>query len=94
VEVKLMLAEVLEKTNVGDEAAIPWSKIRSIVTEALEDGMLSTRKAVKYGRYVAEDALEEAQHKVKQRPFQAMSIALAAGVLIGGLLSWIEFRGR
>jgi ElaB/YqjD/DUF883 family membrane-anchored ribosome-binding protein len=92
-EVKLMLENVLEKTRPNDEAPLPLPKIKS-VTDAVEDGVHSARRAIRYGRHAAEDAIEEAQHKVKQKPLQAMGIALAAGVLIGGFLSWIEFRRR
>lgn len=101
-----MLEEILEKPRSGDEGTGPLPKISSAVTDAVEDGVRSARRAVKYGRYAAEDALqaikhgryvaqdaiEEAQHKVKQRPFQAMGIALAAGVLAGGFLSWFRHR--
>lgn len=103
-----MLADVLEQSRVGDEAPLPLTKIRSLVTDAVEDGVHSALRAIKHGRYaaqdaiqsikhgrhVAQDAIEEAQHKVKQKPLQAMGIALAAGTLLGGFLSWIEFRRR
>jgi ElaB/YqjD/DUF883 family membrane-anchored ribosome-binding protein len=93
-EVKLMSANVLEETRPNDEAPLPLPKIKSVVTDAVEDGVHSARRAIRYGRYAAEDAIMEAQHKVKQKPLQAMGLVLAAGVLIGGFLSWIEFRRR
>jgi len=74
-----MPAEVLEKPATVEDVAREVSKIRSIVTDAVE---------------VAEDVIEEAQHAVKQRPLQAMGIAFAAGVLAGGFLAWIGFRCR
>ena len=89
-----MLANILEKTTTADEAPLPLSKIKSLVTDAVEDGVHSALKAIKYGRHAAEDAIAEAQHKVKRRPLQAMGMTLAAGVLVGGFLSWIEFRRR
>ena len=89
-----MLANVLERTSRVDETPLPLSRIKSLVTDAVEDGVHSALKAIKYGRYAAEDAIAEAQHKVKLRPLQAMGMALAAGVLVGGFLSWIEFRRR
>jgi ElaB/YqjD/DUF883 family membrane-anchored ribosome-binding protein len=92
-EVKLVLANVLEKTRPNDEAPLPLPKINAL-TDAVEDGVHSASRAIKYGRYAAEDAIMEAQHKVKQKPLRAMGIALAAGALIGGFLSWIKLRRR
>jgi predicted oxidoreductase len=66
----------------------------SLVTEAMEDGVHSVRRAIKYGRYAAEDVIGDALHKMKRKPLQAIGVALAAGVLLGGYLSWAEFRRR
>jgi ElaB/YqjD/DUF883 family membrane-anchored ribosome-binding protein len=89
-----MPADVLEKPATVEDVAREVSKIRSIVTDAVEDGVRSARQAIKHGRYAAEDVIEEAQHAVKQRPLQAMGIAFAAGVLAGAFLAWIGFRCR
>ncbi len=89
-----MPAEVLEKPATVEDARREVSKIRSIVTDAVEDGVRSARQAVKHGRYAAEDVIQEAEHRVKQRPLQAMGAALAIGVLAGGFLVWIGFRRR
>jgi ElaB/YqjD/DUF883 family membrane-anchored ribosome-binding protein len=89
-----MPADILEKPATVEDVAREVSKIRSIVTDAVEDGVRSARQAIKHGRYAAEDVIEEAQHAVKQRPLQAMGIAFAAGVLAGGFLAWIGFRRR
>ena len=89
-----MPADILEKPATVEDVAREVSKIRSIVTDAVEDGVRSARQAIKHGRHAAEDITEEAQHAVKQRPLQAMGIAFAAGVLAGGFLAWIGFRRR
>ena len=89
-----MPADVLEKPATVEDVAREVSKIKSMVTDAVEDGVRSARQAIKHGRYTAEDVIEEAQHTVKQRPLQAMGIAFAAGVLAGGFLGWIGFRRR
>jgi len=67
------------------------SKIRSIVTDAMEDNIRSANQAIRHGRHAAEDVIEEAKHMVKQKPLQAMGIVFAAGVLEGGSinLDWI-----
>jgi ElaB/YqjD/DUF883 family membrane-anchored ribosome-binding protein len=89
-----MLADVLEKPATVEDARREVSKIKSIVADAVEDGVRSARQAIKHGRNAAQDAIEEAQHTVKQRPLQALGIMFAAGVLAGGFLAWTEFRRR
>ena len=89
-----MPADVLEKPVTAEDALREVSKIRSLVKDAVEDGVRSASQAIRHGRYAAEDAIEEAKHTVKQRPLQAMGIAFAAGVLVGGFLTWIGFRRR
>ncbi len=89
-----MPADVLEKPATVEDALRELSKIRSIVTDAMEDIVQSANQAIRHGRDAAEDVIEEAKHTVKQRPLQAMGIVFAAGVLAGGLLFWIGFRRR
>jgi ElaB/YqjD/DUF883 family membrane-anchored ribosome-binding protein len=89
-----MPADVLEKTATAEDARREVSKIRSIVTDAVEDGVRSASRAIKHGHYAAEDVIDQAEHRVKQRPFQAIGIVFAAGVLVGGFLTWIGFRRR
>jgi ElaB/YqjD/DUF883 family membrane-anchored ribosome-binding protein len=89
-----MPADVLEKTATAEDARREVSKVRSIITDAVEDGVRSANRAIRHGRYAAEDAIDQAEHKVKQSPFQAMGLVFAAGMLVGGLLGWIGFRRR
>ena len=63
-----------------------------MVAEAVEDGVRTAMKAIKQGRYAAEDVIQEAKHTVKQKPFQAIGVVFAVGVLTGGLLAWIGSR--
>lgn len=89
-----MPADVLEKPATAEAAHREIPKIRSIVGDAMEDSMRSASRAIRHGRYAAEDLIDQAEHKVKQRPFQAIGIVFAAGVLVGGLVTWIGFRRR
>lgn len=89
-----MPADVLEKPATVEDVAREVSKIRSVVADAVEDGLRSARQAVKHVRRAADDTIEEAQHAVKQRPLEAVGIAFAAGFVAGGLLAWIGFRRR
>lgn len=62
------------------------------VTDRLEDGVRSARRAVRHGRDTVEDIIEDAQHAVKRNPFGAVGIAFAAGILAGGVATWLGFR--
>jgi ElaB/YqjD/DUF883 family membrane-anchored ribosome-binding protein len=75
-----------------EEALREVSRIKSMVTEAVEDGVKTAMKTIKQGRYAAEDMIGDARHTVKQRPFQAMGVVFAAGVLTGALVGWLASR--
>ena len=62
------------------------------VTDKLEDGVRSARRAVKHGRDAVEDIIEETQHAVKRNPLGAVGIAFAAGILAGGVAAWLGSR--
>jgi ElaB/YqjD/DUF883 family membrane-anchored ribosome-binding protein len=93
-ETKLMQTSIAEEPATVQHAVREVSKIRTIVDDAMEEGVRSASQAIRHGRYAAEDALEEVKHKVKQRPFQAIGLAFAAGVFAGGFLTWIGSRRR
>ena len=87
-----MPTDTLEKPAAVEDALREVSKIRSIVTDAVEDSIRSANQAIRHGRHAAEDVIEEAKHTVKQKPLQSIGTVFAAGVLAGGLLTWIGFR--
>jgi ElaB/YqjD/DUF883 family membrane-anchored ribosome-binding protein len=90
------MAEFLEKPATVDDVLREFSKIKSVVKDAVDDGMKSALRAVKQGRAAAEDAIDDAVHgakkAVKQNPLEAVGVTFAAGILIGGLLTWLCTR--
>lgn len=88
------MPELLEKTATVEDVLHEVSKIKDVVTDAVEDGFQSAVKALKQGREAAEDALADARHAVKRNPFEAVGAAFAAGVLIGGLATFFASRRR
>lgn len=68
------------------------AEVKHRFSDRLEDGVRSARQAVKHGRYAVEDIIEDAQHAVKQKPFGALGIAFAVGILAGGVATWLGFR--
>ena len=87
-----MPTDVLPMPASVEEALREVSKIKAVVTEAVEDGVKTALKAIKQGRYAAEDMLGEARHTVKQRPFQSVGVVFAVGVLTGALMGWFMSR--
>jgi len=87
-----MPTDVLEMPAAVEEALREVSRIKEIVTEAVEDGVKTAVKAIKQGRYAAEDMIGDAKHTVRKNPFQAMGVVFAAGVLTGALVGWLASR--
>jgi len=87
-----MAHDVLEKQVTADDLFREVSRIKSIVTDAVDDGVQSALRAVKQGRDAAEDAVHDARYAIKRNPFQAVGILFAAGVLIGGLITLVTMR--
>jgi hypothetical protein len=83
------MAEFLDKAPSVDEVLREVSRIKSVVTEAVDDGVRSALRATKQGRAFAEDKLEDARHAIKRNPLQAAGIVLAAGILIGSAITLI-----
>jgi ElaB/YqjD/DUF883 family membrane-anchored ribosome-binding protein len=89
-----MSADTLKVPAAVEDALHEAAKIKSIVIDAVEDGVRTALKRIKQGRHAAEDVIEEARYTTKQKPFQALSIVFAAGVVAGSLLAWIGSRRR
>lgn len=75
-----------------EEALREVSRIKSVVSEAAEDGVKSAVKTLRQGRDAAEDAIDDARRTVRQRPFQAVGVVFAIGMLVGVLVTWIGSR--
>ena len=89
-----MQTSVLEKDTPLEDAVREVSKVRTIVADTVEEGIRSASQAIRRGRHAAEDAIEEVRHTVKQRPFESVGLAFAAGALAGGFLIWIGLHRR
>jgi ElaB/YqjD/DUF883 family membrane-anchored ribosome-binding protein len=87
-----MPSDAMQMPETVEEVLREVSRIKTMVTEAVEDGVKTALKAVKQGRYAAEDMIGEARHTVKQRPFQSVGVVFAAGVLTGALIGWLASR--
>ena len=73
-------------SNLGREA----SRFKGTVTDAVEDSLVSARRAVKRGYSSAEDLVDEATHRIKRYPLGSVLGAFAIGVFAG----WVLFRNH
>ncbi len=87
-----MPASVFEKTASVEDALREVSKIRSKVSEAVENGARTANQAIKRSRHATENLIEDVRHSVKQRPFEALGLAFGAGILAGGLAARLGLR--
>ena len=74
-----MPIDLLDRPATIDDVLREVSRIKSIVTDAVDDGVKSAIKAIKNSRHAAEDVLDEAEHAIKKRPFEAIGVFFAAG---------------
>ena len=78
----------------ANAAETETARLKTVVADALEDGVHAARRAMKHGLFVAEDLMDDAAHEVKRHPLQAVAttsiMSFAAGVAVG----WIIFGLR
>jgi len=87
-----MAHDLLEKQASIDDILHEVSRIKSIVTDAVDDGVQSALRAVKQGRDAAQDAVHDARYAIKRNPLQAAGILVAVGVVIGSLVTIVAAR--
>ena len=87
-----MANAVFENQPTVDDIYREVNRIKSIVTDAVDDGVQSAIRAVKQGRDAAEDVVHDARDRIKRNPLQAAGIFLAAGVVIGSLVTLFTVR--
>ena len=56
-----MPVEVLQKIPAVDDVMDQVSRMKSVITEAVDDGIKSATRAIRQGRRVAEDAVDDAK---------------------------------
>ncbi len=73
-------------SNIGREA----SRLKGVVTDAVEDSLINAKRAVRRGYSSAEDVLDEASHRIKRHPFASV----AGAFVIGALAGWVLLGNR
>jgi ElaB/YqjD/DUF883 family membrane-anchored ribosome-binding protein len=93
-----MAVDYLEKTATLDDVLREFSKIKSMVADAVDDGVRSAVRAMRKGRNAAEEAFEDGVDSVKKavrrNPLEAVGIAAAAVLVAGSVVAWLTLRRR
>lgn len=85
----VMLAE--EKlAQMGAEAA----RIKDRVSNAVEDKYDAAKRAVRRGKYVAEDLIDETSYRIKRDPLSSVAVTFGVGVGLGVVIGWLVSRDR
>ncbi len=97
-EEKQMATEIIRKAaragarvvQVGVEAA----RFKATAANAVEDGVIAAKRAVKRSRYAAEDLMEETAHQIKRHPFESAGIVFGVGFCLGLLAGVLAGRRK
>lgn len=87
--------KVLDATRQAAHFSHEARLLRSLATDAVEDGAYAAKRALKTfqrGVHRAEDLKDEAIHQVKRQPVKAVAIAAATGLAVGTIVGWIGGR--
>ena len=92
-----MLKEnLLNNTHVVEETMAQFgrkaARLKGSLTDAVEDSIVSGRRAIKRGRDRAEDLLENASHSVRRHPLGSVAGAFGLGALTGLLIVSLRHR--
>ena len=69
-------------SNLGREA----TRLRGVVTDAVDDSLVNARRAARRGYNSAEDLIDDVSHEIKRHPLRSVLCALAFGAIAGWLL--------
>ena len=87
-------------TNVLTKAADVTEKVAEAIPDvnrvqtALEDRAKGAWRAVKRGRYAAEERMEDAIHSMKRHPVRTAAISFGLGLVVGISVGWMISRAQ
>jgi ElaB/YqjD/DUF883 family membrane-anchored ribosome-binding protein len=88
-----MQTEMLEKTiEVRDQLGAEVKRVKEPVVDAVDNGVVAARRAVKQGRRSAEDLVDDAEYRIKQRPFSTLGVTLGIGMGLGAAIGVLLTR--
>ena len=74
------------------ETAHKASKLSNAMSEALDDGIAMTQRAVKHSCDAAEEFMEDTQQRIKRHPVETVVAAFAIGTAVGAIVGLFARR--
>ena len=88
-----MQTEILEKTiEVRDQLGAEVKRVKEAVVGAVDNGIVAAKRVVKQGRRAAEDLVDDAEYRIKQRPFSTLGVTLGVGMGLGAAIGFLLTR--
>jgi ElaB/YqjD/DUF883 family membrane-anchored ribosome-binding protein len=88
-----MRPEIFEKAiEVSDQLGTEVKRMKEAVAGAVENGVCEAKRAVKQGRRAAEDLVDDAEYRIKQRPFSALGVSFGIGMGLGAAIGALMVR--
>jgi len=88
-----MQTEIREKTiEVRDQLGAEVKRVKEAVVDAVDNGIVAAKRAVKQGRRAAEDLVDDAEYQIKQRPFSTLGVTLGIGMGLGAAIGILLTR--
>src|SRR5262245_4831933 len=88
-----MQTEIIEKTKVvRDQLGTEVKRVKEVVSDAVDNGIVAAKRAVKQGRRAAEDLVDDAEYRVKQHPFSALGVTFGVGIGLGAAIGVLLAR--
>jgi ElaB/YqjD/DUF883 family membrane-anchored ribosome-binding protein len=88
-----MQTEIREKTiEVRDQLEAEVKRVKEAVVDVVDNGIVAAKRAVKQGRRAAEDLVDDAEYRIKQRPFSTLGVTLGIGMGLGAAIGILLTR--
>ena len=75
-------------------ASAEANRLRARVAHAVEDKYDDARRAVRRGKYAAEDLIDETAYRIKRDPFSSIALTFGLGLGLGAVIGWLGKRNR
>ncbi|OFW16732.1 MAG: hypothetical protein A3F69_01100 [Acidobacteria bacterium RIFCSPLOWO2_12_FULL_66_10] len=82
------LDAIRHATHLSHEA----KRLKTLATDAIEGGLHTVRRAATTAARNAAEFTDDIAHEVKRKPFTAMAIVFASGMVMGMLAGWMSHR--
>ena len=88
-----MAENILEKADAQvSESIRKLSRATSAMAEALDEGVVVIKRAVKRSGDLAEELMDDTTQRVKRHPVETLAATLAFGLVAGALFGWFMKR--